>query len=75
MQQYGRRLVDRIRGRPVRDMTLEQQLDPDAELQLSMEDRANTIPAEVLYRTPRTAVSHRVYVHQSEEVLHVVDNQ
>lgn len=53
--------------------TLEQQVDPDVQLQLSMTERANLVPAEVLYRSRSDNVNHRLYIHRSEEVLLVTD--
>ncbi|CAL5351573.1 unnamed protein product [Camellia sinensis] len=49
--------------------TLEQQIAPETQLQLSMADRASIAPAEVLYRTRRDDAHHRVYVHRSEEAI------
>ncbi|PKU67955.1 hypothetical protein MA16_Dca006990 [Dendrobium catenatum] len=40
--------------------TLESQLDPDVELQLSQRKRANLVPAEILYEDGWTAQHHQV---------------
>nr|ASG91844.1 polyprotein [Cacao swollen shoot virus] len=49
--------------------TLEQEIDPQATLRLSMQERARLVPAEVLYRSRRDTVNHRVYTHRSEESI------
>ncbi|KAG6518480.1 hypothetical protein ZIOFF_021955 [Zingiber officinale] len=54
---------------------LEQQMDPQAQLRLSMQERAAIVPAEVLYHSRRDDAHHRVYIHQSEEALLVTSNQ
>ncbi|KAG6483951.1 hypothetical protein ZIOFF_060744 [Zingiber officinale] len=55
--------------------SLEQQLDPQTQLRLSMQERAAIVPAEVLYHSRRDDVHHRVYVHRSEEAMLVTSNQ
>nr|ATZ69454.1 ORF3 polyprotein [Cacao swollen shoot CD virus] len=56
--------------------TLEQEIDPQTTLRLSMQERARLVPAEVLYRSRRDTVHHRVYTHRSEEsILCVGGNQ
>ncbi|ACV74337.1 putative polyprotein [Pelargonium vein banding virus] len=48
--------------------TLESELDPEAEIQLSQRRRANMVPAEVLYEEGWSSTRlHRVYQHYSEE--------
>ncbi|KAG6518598.1 hypothetical protein ZIOFF_022078 [Zingiber officinale] len=54
--------------------TLEQQIEPEAQLQLSMQERVSIVPAEVLYHSRRDDAHHRVYVHRSEETMLVTDN-
>nr|QJC63475.1 polyprotein [Cacao swollen shoot virus] len=53
--------------------TLEQEIDPQATLRLSMQERARLVPAEVLYRSRRDTVNHRVYTHRSEEAILCTD--
>ncbi|ATZ69463.1 ORF3 polyprotein [Cacao swollen shoot CE virus] len=56
--------------------TLEQEIDPQTTLRLSMQERARIVPAEVLYRSRRDTVHHRVYTHRSEEsILCIEGNQ
>ena len=69
LQRRARNALQRLRGRPSPSNTLEQQLSPEVQLQLSMAERANIAPAEVLYRTRRDDAHHRVYVHRSEEAI------
>ncbi|CAD5196040.1 unnamed protein product [Musa acuminata subsp. malaccensis] len=54
---------------------LEQQIDPQAQLQLSMRERAAIVPAEILYHSRRDDAHHRVYTHRSEEAMLVTNNQ
>ena len=55
--------------------TLESQLNPDAELNISQFQRAQTVPAETLYQAGWSATRHRVYQHYSDErILVVGDN-
>ncbi|CAD5184270.1 unnamed protein product [Musa acuminata subsp. malaccensis] len=54
---------------------LEQQIDPQAQLQLSMRERAAIAPAEILYHSRRDDAHHRVYTHRSEEAMLVTNNQ
>nr|ASG91840.1 polyprotein [Cacao swollen shoot virus] len=49
--------------------TLEQEIDPQTTLRLSMQERARLVPAEVLYRSRSDTVNHRVYTHRSEESI------
>ncbi|PKU80618.1 hypothetical protein MA16_Dca012375 [Dendrobium catenatum] len=53
--------------------SLESQLDPEAELQLSQRKRANLVPAETLYEDGWTAQHHRVYQHYTEERVLALD--
>ncbi|KAG6470261.1 hypothetical protein ZIOFF_071325 [Zingiber officinale] len=53
--------------------TLEQQIDPQAQLRLSMQERASIVPTKVLYHSRRYDAHHRVYVHRSEEPLLVTE--
>ncbi|KAG6534361.1 hypothetical protein ZIOFF_008247 [Zingiber officinale] len=46
----------------------------EVQLQLSMQERAAIVPAEVLYHSRRDDAHHRVYVHRSEEAILVTDN-
>nr|ASG91901.1 polyprotein [Cacao swollen shoot virus] len=49
--------------------TLEQEIDPQTTLRMSMQERARLVPAEVLYRSRSDTVNHRVYTHRSEESI------
>lgn len=64
-----KKAMQRFRRRQPTSETLEQQIAPEVQLQLSMAERASIAPAEVLYRSRRDDVHHRVYVHRSEEAL------
>ncbi|KAL6012836.1 hypothetical protein ACLOJK_003325 [Asimina triloba] len=55
--------------------TIERQLDPNAELMLSRQRRANLVPAEVLYSHNNGEPHNRVYQHYEEVRAHVVDRQ
>ncbi|KAG6522011.1 hypothetical protein ZIOFF_019145 [Zingiber officinale] len=55
--------------------SLEQQMDPQTQLRLSMQERAAIVPAEVLYHSRRDDAHHRVYIHRSEEAMLVTENQ
>ncbi|KAG6532258.1 hypothetical protein ZIOFF_006098 [Zingiber officinale] len=68
------RVTRRITGGTYNN-SLEQQLDPQTQLRLSMQERAAIVPAEVLYHSRRDDVHHRVYVHRSEEAILVTSNQ
>nr|ACB87156.1 polyprotein [Citrus yellow mosaic virus] len=67
----GRRWNQLI-GRPY-NQTLEQVVDPEVALQLSMQERARLVPAEVLYRSRSDDRHHQVYIHRSEEAILCVD--
>ncbi|KAG6471442.1 hypothetical protein ZIOFF_068884 [Zingiber officinale] len=74
----AQRAIQRVARRVVggnHNNTLEQQLDPQTQLRLSMQERAAIVPAEVLYHSQRDDIHHRVYVHRSEEALLVTSNQ
>ncbi|KAG6523770.1 hypothetical protein ZIOFF_013656 [Zingiber officinale] len=72
-KQAARRISRRLTGSIARSHTLEQQIDPQAQLQLSMQERASLVPTEVLYHSRRDDANHRVYVHRSEEDVLVAD--
>ncbi|GJV73450.1 hypothetical protein Tco_1493445 [Tanacetum coccineum] len=51
-------------------------VDPERQLEISRERRANLVPAEVLYSNNRSTARHRVYEHYSEQrILCVGENQ
>nr|QJC63601.1 polyprotein [Cacao swollen shoot virus] len=75
LRRNARRLRRSMMGSRYQE-TLEQEIDPQTTLRLSMQERARLVPAEVLYRSRRDTVHHRVYTHRSEEsVLCVGGNQ
>ncbi|GJW04720.1 hypothetical protein Tco_1563576 [Tanacetum coccineum] len=70
------RATRRVFGRNNYNITLESDVDPERQLELSRERRANLVPAEVLYSNNRSTARHRVYQHYSEQrILCVNDNQ
>ncbi|KAG6528329.1 hypothetical protein ZIOFF_010482 [Zingiber officinale] len=73
-QQAARRVGQALTGGTSTRQTLEQQIEPEAQLQLSMQERASIVPAEVLYYSRRDDAHHGVYVHRSEEAMLVTDN-
>ncbi|KAG6506689.1 hypothetical protein ZIOFF_032016 [Zingiber officinale] len=73
-QQAARRVGKALIGGTSTRHTLEQQIEPETQLQLSMQERASIVPAEVLYHSRRDDAHHRVYVHRSEEAMLVTDN-
>ncbi|KAG6506309.1 hypothetical protein ZIOFF_031632 [Zingiber officinale] len=73
-QQAARRIGRQLTGGGTTRYTLEQQLELEAQLQLSMQERASIVPAEVLYHSRRDDAHHRVYVHRLEEAILVTDN-
>ncbi|KAG6511460.1 hypothetical protein ZIOFF_029528 [Zingiber officinale] len=73
-QRAVQRMASRITGRTYTH-SLEQQMDPQVQLRLSMQERAAIVPAEVLYHSRRDDAHHRVYMHRSEEALLVTRNQ
>nr|WOJ52281.1 polyprotein [Fig badnavirus 1] len=73
-EQAVRRTMGRMRGRRY-NQTLEQIVDPEVELNQSMQERANLVPAEVLYRSRRDNINHQVYNHRSEEAMLCVGEQ
>ncbi|QED42803.1 ORF3 [Dioscorea badnavirus A] len=74
LSQGARKLKRKIKGEKY-SRTLEQHIDPNVQLKLSMKERASLVPAEVLYHNRQDNHNHKVYVHRSEEVLRVVENQ
>ncbi|KAG6484144.1 hypothetical protein ZIOFF_060939 [Zingiber officinale] len=55
--------------------TLESQLNPEAELELSQRQRASLVPAETLYSVNWSEPRHRVYQHYSETRILVTGGQ
>ncbi|KAG6503081.1 hypothetical protein ZIOFF_035370 [Zingiber officinale] len=74
LQQATRRLGRRLIGGSTPAYTLEQQIDPQAQLRLSMQERAVIAPAEVLYHSRWDDAHHQVYVHYSKEAILVEGN-
>ncbi|XP_042377728.1 uncharacterized protein LOC121970821 [Zingiber officinale] len=66
----AQRRLNNSRGR-----TLESQLNPEAELELSQRQRASLVPAETLYSTNWSEPRHRVYQHYSETRILVIGGQ
>jgi len=64
-----RRLPNRRRYR----RSLESQLNPNAELNISQYRRAQQVPAETLYQAGWSERNHRVYQHYSDERILVTD--
>ncbi|GKA41462.1 Orf y [Tanacetum coccineum] len=63
-------------GRNNYNLALESVVDPERQLELSRERRANLVLAEVLYSNNRITVMHRVYQHYSEQrILCANDDQ
>ncbi|KAF3771976.1 Polyprotein P3 [Nymphaea thermarum] len=54
---------------------LEEQLQPEQQLARSLRERANMVPAEVLYSARSSTNQHRVYQHLSEEAISCLDDQ
>ncbi|KAG6473918.1 hypothetical protein ZIOFF_067838 [Zingiber officinale] len=73
-QRRIQRITRRLTGGTFHN-SLEQQLDPQVQLRLSMQERAAIVPAEILYHSRRDDVHHRVYMHRSEEAMLVTSNQ
>ncbi|KAJ3705794.1 hypothetical protein LUZ61_009499 [Rhynchospora tenuis] len=67
-----RRLPGRSRSY---NRTLESQLSPDAELNISQYRRAQQVQAETLYRAGWSENQHRVYQHYSDERVLVPEGQ
>ncbi|KAG6536418.1 hypothetical protein ZIOFF_001474 [Zingiber officinale] len=65
----------RFSGRRNNTRTLESQLNPEAELELSQQRRASLVPAETLYSTQWSEPRHRVYQHYSETRILVTEGQ
>ncbi|KAJ4793648.1 polyprotein [Rhynchospora pubera] len=55
--------------------SLESQMNPDAELNISQYRRAQQVPAETLYQAGWSESRHRVYQHYSDERTLVTDGQ
>nr|GEW25616.1 TPA: orf y [Tanacetum cinerariifolium] len=70
------RTTRRVFGRNNYNQTLETVVDPERQLKISRERRANLVPAEVLYSNNRSTARHRVYEHYSEQrILCVGEDQ
>ncbi|GJY76701.1 hypothetical protein Tco_0481817 [Tanacetum coccineum] len=70
------RTTRRVFGRNNYNRTLEAAVDPERQLEISRERRANLVPAEVLYSNNRSTARHRVYEHYSEQrILCIGENQ
>nr|GEX50624.1 hypothetical protein [Tanacetum cinerariifolium] len=70
------RTTRRVFGRNNYNRTLETAVDPERQLEISRERRANLVPAEVLYSNNSSTTRHRVYEHYSEQrILCVGENQ
>uniref|UniRef100_A0A5K1AE72 Polyprotein n=1 Tax=Nymphaea colorata TaxID=210225 RepID=A0A5K1AE72_9MAGN len=54
---------------------LEEQLQPEQQLSISLRERANMVPAEALYASRSNTSQHRVYQHLSEEAISCLDEQ
>ncbi|KAG6507874.1 hypothetical protein ZIOFF_033227 [Zingiber officinale] len=65
----------RLSRRQGSNRTLESQLNPEAELELSQQRRASLVPAETLYTTHWSEPRHRVYQHYSETRVLVTEGQ
>ncbi|GJY96830.1 hypothetical protein Tco_0513740 [Tanacetum coccineum] len=70
------RTTRRVFRRNNYNRTLETAVDPERQLEISRERRANLVPAEVLYLNNRSTTRHIVYEHYSEQrILCVGENQ
>ncbi|GJU87784.1 Orf y [Tanacetum coccineum] len=70
------RTTRRVFRRNNYNRTLETVVDPERQLEISRERRANLVTAEVLYSNNRSTTRHRVYEHYSEQrILCVGENQ
>ncbi|KAG6536611.1 hypothetical protein ZIOFF_001669 [Zingiber officinale] len=65
----------RLSRRQGSNRTLESQLNPEAELELSQQRRASLVLAETLYTTHWSEPRHRVYQHYSETRVLVTEGQ
>ncbi|ANV20896.1 ORF3 protein [Dioscorea bacilliform RT virus 2] len=74
LQQGMKKLSAKLFGGPY-SRTLEQQVDPEKTLQVSMYQRASLVPAEVLYHARPDTIHHKVYLHWSEEAVLVIQGQ
>nr|GFB68259.1 hypothetical protein [Tanacetum cinerariifolium] len=61
------RTTRRVFGRNNYNRTLETTVEPERQLEISRERRANLVPAEVLYSNNRSNARHKVYEHYSEQ--------
>ncbi|GJS10491.1 hypothetical protein Tco_0367287 [Tanacetum coccineum] len=68
------RVTRRVFGINNYNITQESAVDPERQLELSRERRANLVPTEVLYSNNRSTLRHRVYQHYSEQriLLHAL---
>ncbi|THU50665.1 hypothetical protein C4D60_Mb06t22690 [Musa balbisiana] len=66
-RQAARQMGQRIFGSPSTRNILEQQIDPQVQLRLSMRERAAIAPAEVLYHSRRDDAHHRPLSSNLEE--------
>ena len=55
--------------------TLESQINPEQQLDISRRRRANMVPAEVLYEASRGTTNHSVYQHYSEQRILCTEGQ
>ncbi|WOK93514.1 polyprotein [Canna indica] len=61
------------RGGQIFRRSLESQLNPEAELSISQQRRAQQVPAETLYQAGWAERNHRVYQHYSDERVLVTE--
>nr|GEX70461.1 RNA-directed DNA polymerase [Tanacetum cinerariifolium] len=68
------RTTRRVFGRNNYNRTLETAVNPERQLEISRERRANLVPAEVPYSNNKSTARHRVYEHYSEQrvLLHAL---
>lgn len=74
MQRAAQRITRSLTGGPY-NQTLEQQIDPQADLRASFRERAAILPTEQIYHSRRDDAHHRAYIHRSEEAILVTTNQ
>ncbi|GJS66827.1 hypothetical protein Tco_0681391 [Tanacetum coccineum] len=63
------RTTRRVFGSNNYNRTLKTTVDPERQLEISRERRANLVLAEVLYSNNRSTTRHRVYEHYSEQII------
>ncbi|GJX30029.1 Orf y [Tanacetum coccineum] len=68
------RTTRRVFGRNNYNRTLEAAVDPERQLEISRERRANLVPAEVLYSNNRSRLSYTSYMGFQYSVENVVDH-